>query len=60
MVSGAPGAYWGANLKRVEHSSHFPLNDDIRLSVGVSTWRWMVNIMRDRGQKMLTVTSGNI
>lgn len=24
-VSGVPGAYWGANLKRVEHSSHLPL-----------------------------------
>lgn len=24
-VSGVPGAYCGANLKRVEHSSHLPL-----------------------------------
>lgn len=62
MVSGAPGAYWGANLKRVEQSSHFPLDekmkDDVSLSVS-NTWREMANMVMYRNER-LTVTSGNI
>lgn len=59
-VSGVPGAYWGANLKRVEQSSHLPSLGDMAVADLVSTYYASMDSYSNNLDDRLTISSGHV